>query len=435
MIEDLVRNRRDFHRHPEVGWTEYRTSAIVAETLEKLGFRVIVGKEVCATDFRMGVPSPDILLSCENKAIEEGVNPVWISKMKGGQTGVVGTMSFPNPGPTIALRFDMDSLELSESQDGKHLPKKFGFQSVHENLMHACGHDGHTAIGLGVAHFIQQNKEHLCGEIRLLFQPAEEGCRGAKSMVEAGWLEGVDYFFSGHIGFQCKKNGEIAGAVNGFLATTKMNITFHGIASHAGERPEEGRNALLAAAAATVHLHGISRHGKGKTRINVGKLRGGTSRNIVADHASLEIETRGETAELNSYVKNEALRIIKAIATLYDVKYELEIVGESPEAKSSIELIPFIQEEVRNMGLEKHFIPDIQLNASEDVVYMLNRVQEQGGKASYLLFGSNLQAGHHQQNFDFSEEVLPFGVEILARLITSCPTWDINHEKQSNNDV
>jgi aminobenzoyl-glutamate utilization protein A len=397
----------------------------VAETLEELGFRVFVGKEVCAPDFRMGVPSPEFLLSCENRAIEEGANPVWISKMKGGQTGVVGTMRFQRPGPLIALRFDIDSLELNESQDGNHLPKKLGFQSIHERIMHACGHDGHTAIGLGVAQFIQQNKEHLCGEIRLLFQPAEEGCRGAKSMVAAGWLEGVDYFFSGHIGFQCKRTGEIAGAVSGFLATTKINITFRGIASHAGESPEEGRNALLAAAAATVHLNGISRHGKGKTRINVGKLEGGTSRNTVADHATLEIETRGESSELNAYVKKEALRIVEAAAAIYDVTYEWDVVGEAPEANSNHELIPFIQEEVKKMGLEKYFIPHIQLNASEDVVYMINRVQEQGGKANYLLFGSNLEAGHHQQNFDFSEEVLPIGVLLLARLIQSCPTWDV----------
>lgn len=428
LYHDLIHHRRDFHRHPEIGWTEYRTSAVVADTLKKYDFQVFVGKEVCDPNFRMGVPSLEFLELCEKRAIAEGASPNWISKMKGGQTGVVGIMKFQKPGPIVALRFDIDSLELNESQDEKHLPNQLGFQSIHTRLMHACGHDGHTAIGLGVAQFIQENKEDLCGEIRLLFQPAEEGCKGAKSMVEAGWLEGVNYFFSGHIGFQCKRTGEIAGAVGGFLATTKINVTFQGIASHAGDHPEEGRNALLAAAAATVHLNGISRHGGGKTRINVGKLQGGTSRNIVADHATFELETRGETSELNAYVKKEALRVIESIAALYDVKYEIEIVGEAPEGESSRELIPYIQEEVKKMGLEKGFIPYMKFNASEDVVYMMNRVQEQGGKATYLLFGTELSAGHHQQNFDYSEEVLPIGVELLSRLIKSCSKWDMNGE-------
>jgi aminobenzoyl-glutamate utilization protein A len=430
MFNNLVNYRRDFHQYPEIGWAEYRTSAIVAEILKNLNFQVMVGEEVCTPDCRMGVPSPHVLELYEERAIEEGNSPFWISKMKGGQTGVVGIMKFPKPGPIIALRFDIDSLELNESQDDQHLPQQLGFRSLHDNLMHACGHDGHTAIGLGVAHFINKNEENLCGEVRLLFQPAEEGCKGAKSMVEAGWLEGVDYFYSGHIGFQCKRTGEIAGAVCGFLATSKINVTFKGIASHAGNHPEEGRNALLAAAAATVHLNGITRHGSGKTRINVGKLHGGTSRNIVADYAAIELETRGETSELNEYMKKEALRIIESVAVLYDVQYELEIAGEAPQVDSSRELIPFIYEEVKKMGLEKYFIPTISFNASEDVVYMIKRVQEQGGKASYLLFGSQLSAGHHQQNFNFDEQVLPICVELYSRLLTLCPTWDIQTTNQ-----
>lgn len=420
MKEELVQMRRNLHKYPESGWVEYRTAAIVAEQLTRHRFQVYAGVEAGKPESRMGVPDAAVLRQHEARALSEGADPAWIERMKGGHTGVVGVLRTGKPGPVIALRFDMDANDLTESSNVEHRPVREGFASKHDGMMHACGHDGHTSIGLGVAKLLDEHRDQLCGEIRLLFQPAEEGSRGAKALVDAGWLEGVDYFFGGHIAFKSKRLGEIVAATNGFLATTKINVEYTGRASHAGAAPEEGRNALLAAAAAALHMNGISRHSGGATRINVGRLEAGSGRNIVAGRAVMKLETRGGTTLLNEYMKNEAIRIIESAANLYDVNCQWEIVGEAPGAESSPELIPYIQRAVEGMGNVDSFVPTRELGGSEDIVYMLNRVQEQGGKASYLLFGSPIQDGHHQERFDFDENVLLIGTELLMRLVLLC---------------
>lgn len=418
--DKLIRRRRDLHKHPEAGWLEYRTSAIIADELTKWGFQVHVGKEACKPESRMGVPGAEVLQAHETRALAEGADPRWVERMRGGHTGVVGILRTGRPGPVIALRFDIDSNELAESDSEAHRPARDGFASRHPGMMHACGHDGHTSIGLGVAELVSRLADQLLGEIRLLFQPAEEGTRGAKSMVDAGWLNGVEYFFGGHIASRSRTLGEIVASIGGFLATTKMNVAFTGRAAHAGSSPHEGRNALLAAAAAALHLHGISRHGGGSTRVNVGMLVAGSGRNIVPDRAEMQLEIRGETTELNQYMRTEALRIIEHTAAMYGVAGECEIVGEAPGAVSSQELVPIIQYEAQRMSRVISVVPYRDLGASEDVVYMLNAVQEQGGKAGYLLFGSPLKDGHHQPCFDFDEEVLAIGAEMFIRLILAC---------------
>lgn len=415
--EELIELRRDFHRYPESGWLEYRTSAKIGSLLESYGYKVFVGKEAVHSVARMGVPNEEVLKFHEERAISEGVDPKWIDLMKGGHTGVVGVIESPNPGPVIALRFDIDSLDILESNADHHIPAQKGFRSLHEGMMHACGHDGHAAIGLGVAKLLMENLDQIHGEVRLLFQPAEEGVRGAKAMVEKGWLDGVDFFYSGHIAFQSFNLGEIVATVGGFLATTKLDVTFKGQSAHAGDKPEIGKNALLAAASSSLHLHGISRHSQGKTRINVGKLCAGSSRNAIPDHATMAIETRGETTNLNEYMTKEAINIIENIAKTYGVECEWKVVGQAPGARSNEELIPFIQSAIKAVPGVTSIVSHMDLNGSEDAVYMINRVQEQGGKASYLLFGSPIRAGHHDPLFDMNEKVLKLGSEVLTRLV------------------
>ncbi len=123
---------------------------------------------------------------------------------------------------------------------------------------------------------------------------------------------------------------------------------------------------------------------------------------------------------MNQYMRTEALRIIEHAAAMHGVTGECEIVGEAPGAMSSKELVPIIQYEAQRMRRGISIVPYRDLGASEDVVYMLNAVQEQGGQAGYLLFGSPLKDGHHQQRFDFDEEVLAIGAEMFVRLILAC---------------
>ena len=237
MKDALIERRRDLHRHPEPGWTEFRTASLVATTLESLGYEVATGEEAVAKDSMMGLPSADVLRAAEERAVSEGAEPRWLERMKGGLTGVVGTLRFAKPGPVVALRFDMDSNDVDETDAPDHLPNREGFASLHAGAMHACGHDGHTTVGLAVANLLSERRDDLAGTLKLIFQPAEEGVRGAKAMTDRGVVDDVDYMLGAHFGFKMKETGSIACNVTGVLATGKFVASFTGQASHAGAAP------------------------------------------------------------------------------------------------------------------------------------------------------------------------------------------------------
>ncbi|TMV48731.1 amidohydrolase [Paenibacillus mesophilus] len=420
LLTGMVTCRRDIHAHPEPGWMEYRTASLVAARLSALGYEVATGEQAIRSEARMGVPDAATLRFHEEKALREGVDPFWLERMKGGHTAVVGVLRGLKPGPVIALRFDMDCVEIGESDAPDHLPCQLGFSSNRSGLMHACGHDGHVAIGLGVAEMIAGRRSELAGEVRLLFQPAEEGCRGAKAMVEVGWLDGADYFLCGHIGLKSRILGEIVASVDGFLSTTKIDAMFRGKEAHAGNSPELGSNALLAACTAALHLHGISRHSEGATRVNVGMLEGGSGRNVIPGEARMKLELRGETEALNEYMARETSRILASAASMYGVSCEWETVGRGISAEGDRSLIPMIEQECAGMDTVVSFVPSIPFGASEDATFMLRKVQEQGGRGVYMLFGSPLAAGHHQSSFDFDERVLGIAAELIVRLVFAC---------------
>lgn len=192
MAGDLTAQRRDFHKYAEPGWFEMRTSSIIARKLTELGYEVLVGDQVCKKDSRMGVPSEEKLEEQYERAVAQGADPEFVKYTKGGMTGVIGILRC-GEGPTVAMRFDIDALGVFEEHDPSHRPAKEGFNSVNEGFMHACGHDGHATIGLGVAKVLMSIKDQLHGTVKLIFQPAEEGVRGAKSIVDNGHLDGVDY--------------------------------------------------------------------------------------------------------------------------------------------------------------------------------------------------------------------------------------------------
>ncbi len=180
----LIYDRRDFHKHAESGWTEFRTAALIAQRLTGLGFEVLTGSDVCDPSARMGLPPDDVLEAHWVRAQDESADPIFLEEMRGGLNGIVGLLHH-GEGPTIALRFDIDALDLVESDDVSHRPAAEGFASIHENVCHACGHDGHAAIGLGIASLLAQLRDEIRGTVKLIFQPAEEGVRGARSMVAA----------------------------------------------------------------------------------------------------------------------------------------------------------------------------------------------------------------------------------------------------------
>lgn len=402
----MIAWRRDFHKYPEIGWTEFRTASIIAHELCQFGFQVQVGKEVLSED-RMGVPSDEKLEVSYDKAKSNGGYTEYMERMVGGFTGVVGTLQGKKPGPTIAFRFDMDALEILESDESSHTPQQFGFHSQYEGNMHACGHDAHCAIGLGLAKVLANNLDRIQGTIKIIFQPAEEGVRGAKSMVDAGVVDGVDYFLGMHVGAGSPLGTVLAGT-NGFLATTKINAKFTGKAAHAGAEPEKGKNALLAAASAILGLHAIPHHSGGASRVNVGTCVAGDGRNIVPAHASLQLETRGEHSEVHMYVHQQALSVLEGAANMYGTELSYEIVGAAKTCSSSEKLIEMVAHAAKNVDGVEEIVPSSKFAAgSEDATYMMDQVQRQGGLATYAVFGTTLAAGHHHEKFDIDEAVLP----------------------------
>lgn len=382
---ELVTARRDFHKYAEPGWTEFRTTALLAKKLTSLGYQVDIGDRVINRDAMMGVPKPDVLKKHMERAIAQGADPGVVAQMSGGMTGLVATLR-RGEGPTLALRFDIDANDLDESQEENHRPYREGFASVNPGAMHACGHDGHAAAGLGVANILMQLKDHLSGTVKLIFQPGEEGSRGAAAMEAAGVLEGVEYIFGGHIGFKARHLGDFICGTCEFLATTKLDVTFTGRPAHAGMSPEEGRNALLAAATCALNLHAISRHGQGASRINVGSLQAGQGRNVIPAHAVLQLETRGVTTSIDGFMAQEARRIIEAAALMYAVDYKAECAGATQGGESSPEMAEMARTVAQEMGYFENILGITSFGATEDFSHLLTNVQKKAARE--LMFSS-----------------------------------------------
>lgn len=413
---EMRRMRRDFHQHPETGWLEMRTASIVSKTLKNLGYEVVEGM-ACGKE-RMGVPSEDVLRE-HAKYVEKEEQISLSEDVKNGYTAVAGIL-YCGEGPVVALRFDMDALPMQETLEPGHRPFDEGFASVHPNMMHACGHDCHTTIGLTVAKILSEIREELSGTVRLLFQPAEEGTRGAYSMVQAGLLEGVDYFLAAHVSQPYDKiSDDLIPGSYGALATCKYKVSFGGTSVHAGRVPEQGRNAVLAAAHAAVALSGIPRHSEGMSRINVGSIHGGSGTNVVPDLAVLTMEVRGETTKINDYMCEQAERICRSAADMTGCSCKIERTGFAPSQASDKALAKRIANLVRREKLPCQLSTLLQAKNqdSEDAGFMMNRVQEQGGQAVYMRLVTKMASPQHTVRFDVEESVLKKGVIVFAAAV------------------
>lgn len=410
----LISYRRDFHKYAETGWNEYRTASIIAERLHSLGYELRIGREVVDADTRMAVPAEPVQRQQYQRALSQGAVEKYAAQMVGCFTGVMGILS-NGEGPTTAYRFDIDALELGESADPDHLPNKEGFASVNDGAMHACGHDGHAAIGLGVAEVLARLKGSLQGTVKLIFQPAEEGVRGARSVACSGILDDVDFLYGVHIGFKARKSGELYCGTKGFLATSKFDALYTGAPSHAGFSPHEGRNALLAAASAVMNLHAIPRHGDGATRINVGKVVAGSGRNIIPDYAHLALETRGDSSDLNDYMKQYAKRILQSAADAHGTTVEITDMGDADSGESDRSLAAKVKEIADATGsfsdIHEEIVP---FGGSDDFTHLMQRVQSRGGSSTYIMLGSELSDNHHNCRFDFAEKAMINGVKVLS---------------------
>ncbi|WP_323174182.1 amidohydrolase [Natrialba sp. PRR66] len=409
--------RRAFHRHPEPGWREFRTTARVVSELERIGVdEIAVGREALATDERMAVPSDTELEPWVEQAREAGVRSDILERTAGGHTGAVAVLE-RGAGPTVGLRVDLDAISMAESAEDDHQPAAEGFRSANEGYMHACGHDAHIAIALGTIEAIKDSD--FTGTLKVFFQPAEEISGGGKAMAEGGYADDVDYLFATHIGLN-HPTGEIVAGVEKPLAMAHLTATFEGASAHAGKAPNEGGNTMQAAATAIQNAYAIPRHSDGMTRVNVGYIEGGTASNVIAEELTIDAEVRGETTGLMEYMRTELERVLYAAAEMHDCDVTPRVISESPRTDSDPALRELVASAARPVDGVDHVIETTEFGVSEDVTYLMDRVQRAGGLASYVLIGTEHPTNHHTPTFDIDEESLELGVGVLSDAICAC---------------
>ncbi|WP_370753255.1 amidohydrolase [Parasutterella excrementihominis] len=398
--KQLVEQRRELHQWPEEGWTEFWTTNYIVNKLRSWGYEVLLGTKIINPEQVFGRNEKLVQEGIKN-ALARGVSQSFIDETE-GYTGCVALLDTGKEGPTTAFRFDIDCVCVNETDNPEHKPNKEGFRSQHTGFMHACGHDSHISIGLTLAHWIAERKDELKGKFKIVFQPAEEGVRGASAIAASGIVDDADYFLGSHISFMAD-SGEIVAAPYGLLCTSKFDVTFKGKPAHAGKEPNAGRNALAAACNAVVQMMGIPRHGGGMTRINVGTLRAGEGRNVIPSSAHMALEVRGETSSINDYMVENVKNIVEGIAKGFDVSYEISQMGAAVDFTNDKELSDMLIEVAKTVPGINNIRPDGNFGGSEDISVLGKRVQAHGGKAAFFICGADRVAGHHQGSFDIDE--------------------------------
>ncbi|OIB58972.1 amidohydrolase [Natrialba sp. SSL1] len=409
----LVTLRRNLHRYPEPAWREFYTTARVVEELRAIGVdELAVGPDAYDPADRMAVPDTD-LEPWIDRARERGADSALLERMTGGNTGAVAVLECGD-GPAVGLRVDIDALFIEESTDTGHVPAAEGFRSEVEGAMHACGHDVHMTWGLAVLEAIKESD--FGGRLVVFFQPAEETSGGGCPMAKSEFAADLDYLLAAHVGLD-HPSGEIVAGIEKPLAMCHVDATIRGTSAHAGKAPNEGANAMHAMGTAIENTYGIPRHSDGMTRVNIGRAESGTASNVIAERAHMEAEARGETTELMEYMKDRLARTIKSAATMHGCEADVDIVSESPRADSDPELQALVSEVAADVPGTEHVLPAADFGASEDATFLMERVQNDGGLATYLVIGTDHPDSHHTPTFDVDEASLEHGVDVLTETI------------------
>ncbi|MGW5646609.1 amidohydrolase [Saccharopolyspora sp. NPDC003752] len=413
-FDELVALRRDFHRYAEPAFLEIRTSSIVASRLRALGLEPLTGRAAMRADTVVDYPTAERRELFAERAVNTGADAAGVEHAAEFGTAVIAEVEGNRPGPVWGLRFDMDALPLAESDSPEHAPAAGGFRCDY-GAMHACAHDSHTAIGLGLASRLVADND-FAGTVRFLFQPAEEGGRGAASMIAAGATEGIDRFVAVHLGLD-EPAGKVSGGIQGLLATTKMRARFTGTAAHAAGAPEQGANALVTAASALLNVMALPRYSTADTRINVGTLHGGDNVNIVPSWAEMTLEARSTDSDVSSDLTERIKTTLRGSGAMHGVGVDVVETGGSATMDCDAELVEAIDRiaaELPDAGTTDGFK---QMGGSDDASLFAREVQRAGGIATYMTVGGGNTAPHHNPLFDIDESAMPVALDVLERLI------------------
>jgi aminobenzoyl-glutamate utilization protein A len=412
----LAALRRAFHRHPEPAWCEVRTTARIAAELERIGVdEIAVGREALSSAHRMAVPSTETTAEWRERAVVAGVPQHVIELTADGHTGVVATVE-RGDGPTVGLRVEIDGVAIEESSAPGHRPADEGFRSENEGYMHACGHDAHIAIALGVLEAVKASD--FRGTFTLFFQPAEEVAGGGKPLTESGHVDDVDYLFAFQLGLG-HPTGTVVANASRPLAMAHINATFEGASAHAGTEPSGGPNAMQAMTTAVQNAYGIPRHSEGMTRVNFGRVEGGSASNVIAEEVSVDGEVRGETTSLMEYVRTELERTLYAAAELHDCGVVVRRISESIRVDGDPALATVVDDVARTISSVETVRSEAPLGVSEDVTYLMDRVHERGGRAVCFVVGTDQPTAHYTPTFDVDERSLDTGVELVAAAVAA----------------
>lgn len=381
----IIEWRRRLHQKPELGFQEKLTSEFIATKLQEWGI-----------EHQTGIATTGIV------AIIKGEKPPT-------RTDVINHVS------TLAIRADMDALPVQELNE-------VSYRSQHDGLMHACGHDGHTAIALGTAYYLHQHRHDFAGTVKIIFQPAEEGPGGAKPMIEAGVLKNPDV--DAIIGLHLWNNLSLGtvGVRPGALmaAVESFDCTISGRGGH-GAMPHQTVDSVVVAAQVINALQTIVARNVNpldSAVVTVGKLHAGTKRNVIADTAEMSGTVRYFNPALAGFFKNRIEQIISGICESQGAKYDLNYSSLYPAVINDItmaELVRSVAEDVVETPLG--IAPECQTMGGEDMSFFLQEVP-----GCYFFLGSanpdkGLAYPHHHPRFDFDETALAMGVEIFVRCV------------------
>lgn len=371
----LVEIRRTIHMNPELGFEEVETSSLISEWLEKFGIQV-----------------------------KQGL----------AHTGVVGLLEGKEPGKTVAIRADMDALPLDERNQVPYASKIKG-------KMHACGHDAHVAILLGVANFFASNKDRVKGNIKWIFQPAEEGGGGGRIMVEQGVLENpkVDAVFAAHVFplLPIRKVGIYER--EGLAATDRFTVKIMGKGGH-GAQPHLSKDPILAAGHFITQIHSIVSRNINPLEsavVTIGKINGGTAFNIIPDDIELLGTARSLTPQVREDLKIRIEKILQGIARSFGTDYQFSYEHGYPVLINDPEMSRLVASAC-SIGIGNENVEVLKPSmGGEDFAYYLQKCP-----GSYFRLGiRNEEKGivhpYHSSLFDIDEDVLPFGVEMFIRII------------------
>lgn len=370
----LIEQRRDFHMYPELMYQEVRTAKVVADRLRKLGLE----------DIKTGI----------------------------AKTGVTALIKGGKPGPVVALRADMDALPIDESKFDKP------YKSKNPGVKHACGHDSHTTMLLGVAEVLQSMRSEIPGTVKFIFQPAEEGGRGAQKMIDDGALENPrpSAIFGQHV-WPAAPTGHLQFTPGAFMASGDFfTITIKGKSAH-GARPEEGIDAVFIASQCVSALQAIrSRRIATADQMvfTIGSINGGTAANIIAD----TVELKGTLRTLNGPVRDQAVTLmhqtLDGVTKGLGGSYSMDIQTIGTVTYNEPKLVDQTVPTFRRILGDKNVVQIGAQMVAEDFSFY----QQVIPGFFYFMGVRNEAKGTihpvHTPEFDIDEDVMPLGVKVMA---------------------